>query len=88
MVLQRIKDGSKIRGCMVTRKLGNGDESETREGKQGKTQRWVSIRGWGDLGKILGRSIDLGNMVFRRVGGEGNKGKKVRVRMARCPKDV
>ena len=46
MVVQRIKDRSEIRNCMVTEKQGNRDECETREvraEKQGKTQRWVSM---------------------------------------------
>ena len=30
---------------MVTRKQEHGEEGETREGEQGKTWRWVSIRG-------------------------------------------
>ena len=62
---------------MVTRKQGcreEGEPGEAREGKQGKTQRWVSMEDRGDPGKIQGRSIDLGNVVFRSVGEEGDKG--------------
>ena len=61
MVVQGIKDRSKIRKSMVTEKQGCGDEGETREareGKQGKTRRWVSVGQRRDLGEILRRSID------------------------------
>ena len=47
----------------MTEKQGCGDEGETREareGKLGKTRRWVSVGRRGDPGKIQGRSIDLG----------------------------
>ena len=56
----------------MTKKQGCGDEGETREareGKQGKTWRWVSVGRREDLGKIQGRSIDLRSSVFRGVGG-------------------
>ena len=59
MVIQGIKDRSKIRGHMVTRKQGCGDEGETKEGNLGRTQRWVSVGQRGDPGEIQGRSIDL-----------------------------
>ena len=74
MVLQGIQDRSTIRGHKVTEKSGCRDEGETREArekKQGKTQRWVSVGQREDLGKIQGRSIDLGGSVFRSVGSEG-----------------
>ena len=63
----------------MTEKQGCGDKGETkeaREGKQGKTRRWVSVGQRGDLGEIQGRSIDLRGSVFRGVG--GNKGKGTR----------
>ena len=72
MVIQGIKDRSKVRGRKVTEKQGCGDEGEIREvrkGKQGKTWRWVSVGRQGDPGEIQGRSIDLGGSVFRSVGG-------------------
>ena len=77
MVIQGIKDRSEIREDEVTRKQGCGDEGEireAREGKQGKSQRWVSVGGRGDPGEIQGRSIDLGGSVFRSVGGSIGKG--------------
>ena len=46
MVIQGIKDRSLIREGEVIRKQGCRDEGETREareGKQGKTWRWVSV---------------------------------------------
>ena len=46
MEIQGIKDRRRIRSHMVTRKQGCREEGETREareGKQGKTQRWVSM---------------------------------------------
>ena len=46
VVVQGIKDRSEIRKHKVTEKQGFGDEGETREareGKQGKTRRWVSM---------------------------------------------
>ena len=46
--------------------------------KQGKTQRWVSIRGKGDLGEIQGRSIDLrvfGVQECQRTRGNRNEDK-------------
>ena len=61
----------------MTEKQGFGDEGETREArerKQGKTQRWVSVRQRGDPGEIQGRSIDLRSSVFRGVGGSKGKG--------------
>ena len=68
-VIQGIKDRSKIRDHLVTRKQGYGDEGETKEGSLRRTRRWVSV-GWrGDPGEIQGRSIDLGVLVFRGVGG-------------------
>ena len=77
MVIQGIKDRSKIRCREVTEKQGCGDEGETREsreGKQGKIQRRVSVGRRGDPGEIQGRSIDLGGSVFRSVGGSIGKG--------------
>ena len=61
----------------MTEKQGCGDEGETREareGKQGKTRRWVAMRRRGDPGEIQGRSIDLRSSVFRGVGGSMGKG--------------
>ena len=58
-------------------KQGCGDGGETRgarEGKQGKTRRWVSMGRREGLGKIQGRSIDLGGSVFRSVGVSIGKG--------------
>ena len=55
MVVQGIKDRSKVREHMVMRKQGDRDESETREGEQGETQRWVFVgkrRSGEDPGKI------------------------------------
>ena len=55
MVIQGIKDRSEIREGEVIKKQGCGDEGETREareGKQGKTQRWVSMGRRGDPGEI------------------------------------
>ena len=46
MVVQGIKDRSKIWKHKVTEKQGCGDEGETREareGNQGRTWRWVSV---------------------------------------------
>ena len=63
----------------MSRKQGCGDESETREareGKQGETRRRVSVRRRGDPGEIQGRSIDLRGSVFRGVGGNKGKGMK------------
>ena len=63
----------------MSRKQGCGDESETREareGKQGETWRRVSVRQRGDPGEIQGRSIDLRGSVFRGVGGNKGKGTK------------
>ena len=76
MVIQGIKDRSTIRWRKVTEKQECGDEGEireAREGKQGKTRRWVSVGRWGDPGEIQGRSIDLGSSVFRSVGGSIGK---------------
>ena len=61
----------------MTEKQRCGDEGETREekeGKQGKTQRWVSVGRRGDPGEIQGRSIDLRGSVFRGVGGSTGEG--------------
>ena len=52
MVVQGIKDRSEIRGTIVTRKWGCGDECETGEETQGSTRRWVSMGEWGDPGEI------------------------------------
>ena len=71
VVILGIKDRSKIRESMVTRKQGYGDEGETRKGELERIQRWVSMGGREDLGKIQGRSIDQWSLVFRSVGGEG-----------------
>ena len=71
MVVQGIKDRSEIRKRKVIEKQGCRDEGETREareGKQGKTRRWVSMRRGGDPGEIQGGSIDLRSSVFRGVG--------------------
>ena len=76
MVVQGIKDRSKIRKHKVTEKQGCGDEGETREageGNQRRTWRWVSVRRMGDPGEIQGRSIDLRSSVFRGVGGSRGK---------------
>ena len=71
----------------MTEKQGCGDEGETkeaREGKLGKTRRWVSVGRQGDPGEIQGRSIDLGGSVFRSVGGSIGKGiRKVLVQKVR-----
>ena len=75
MVVQGIKGRSEIRCHEVTEKHGCGDEGETREAKQGKTQRRVSVGRRGDPGEIYGRSIDLGGLVFRGVGKERREGK-------------
>ena len=69
-MIQGIKDRSEIREGKVIRKQGCGDEGETRKGNQGKTQRRVSVGQREDLGKIQGRSIDLGGLVFRSVRSE------------------
>ena len=72
MVIQEIKDRSEIREGEVIKKQGCRDEGETREareGKQGKTRRWVSMGRRGDPGEIQGRSIDLRSSVFSGVGG-------------------
>ena len=83
MVVQGIKDGSKMRNRKVIEKQGGRDESETREArekKQRKTRRQVSMGRRGDPGEIQGRSIDLGGSVFgsvgrgRRVEGRGQQG--------------
>ena len=77
MVIQGIKDRSKIREGEVIKKQGCGDEGETREareGKQGKTRRWVSMGRRGDPGEIQGRSIDLRGSVFGGVIGSIGKG--------------
>ena len=61
----------------MTEKQGYGDEGESkeaREGKLGKTRRWVSVGRRGDPGEIQGRSIDLRGSVFRSVGGGLGKG--------------
>ena len=63
MALQMIKDKrSKIRRCMVTRKQGDGDESEDKEGKLGKDPEmgvyWRKGRSGEDPGKIH-RSIGV-----------------------------
>ena len=71
MVVQGIKDRSKIRKHKVIEKQGFREEDETREvreGKLGKTRRWVSVGRRRDPGEIQGRSIDLGGSVFRSVG--------------------
>ena len=68
MVIQGIKDRSQIRRHKVTRKQGCGDEGgirEVREGKQGKTRGWVSVRQRGDPGKIH-RSRGFGVQECRR----------------------
>ena len=59
-----IKDRSKIREYMVTKKQGCGDEGETREageGKQGKTWRWVSVG-------VEGRSREYPGEIHRSTG--------------------
>ena len=83
MVVQGIKDRSKIRNYKVIEKQEGGDEcdaGEAREGKLGGTWRRVSVGRRGDPGEIQGRSIDLGGSVFRSVGrgrrveGQGQQG--------------
>ena len=77
MVIQGIKDRSKIRNHRVTKKQGCGDEGETREAREGKrrkTRRWVFVRRRGDPGEIQGISIDLRGSVFRGVGSSIGKG--------------
>ena len=79
MVILGSKDRSEIREGEVIKKQGCGDEGETREareGKQGKTRRWVSVGQRGDPGEIQGRSIDLRGSVFRGV--RGSIGKETR----------
>ena len=64
VVILGIKDRSKIRECMVTKKQGCGEEGETgeaREGKQGKTQRWVSMG-------VGGRSREDPGEIHRSMG--------------------
>ena len=54
MVVQGIKDRSKIRNHMVTEKQGNRDESETRgtrEGNQGKTKEDPEMGVYGKKGR-------------------------------------
>ena len=59
MVVQGIKDRSKIREHMVTGKQGCGDEDETREGKLGEDPEMGVCERKRRSGKIQGRSIDL-----------------------------
>ena len=64
MVVQGVKDRSRIWEDKVTRKQGCGDEGETREareGKQGKTRRWVSMG-------VEGRSREDPGEIHRSVG--------------------
>ena len=81
MVVQGIKDRSRIRKHKVTKKQGCGEEGEigeAREEKQGKTRGWVSMGRREDPGKIQGRSIDLRGLVFRGIGGSIGKGIRAR----------
>ena len=91
-MIQGIKDRSKIKGHMVTKKQECGEEGETkeaREGKQGKTRRWVSVGRRGDPGKIhrsrgfgvqecREREKSGGTRTARCPKGEGNRGRTVR----------
>ena len=79
MVVQEIKDRSKIRKHKVIEKQGGGDECDAREGNLGRTQGWAFMGVGEDLGKIQERSIDLGGSVFWSVGGEGGEGKRSRL---------
>ena len=59
----------------MTEKQGCGDEGETREareGKQGETRRWVSVRQRGDPGKIH-RSKGFGVQGCQRKYREGDE---------------
>ena len=58
---------------MTVKQGCEGETREAREGKQGKTRRWVSVRRGGDPGEIQGRSIDLRGSVFRGVGGSSRR---------------
>ena len=49
-------------------------QEELEKGSKERTRRQVSMRRRGDLGEIQGRSIDLGVLVFRSVGGSIGKG--------------
>ena len=73
MVVQGIKDRSKIREHMVIRKQGCREKGESREGKLGKDLE-MGVRGKKRRsGKIQGRSIDLQGLVFRSVGEGGDR---------------
>ena len=69
----------------MTEKQGCGDEGETREareGKQGETRRWVSVRRRGDPGEIH-RSKEFGVQGCRRKYKEGRcwrRGQGTRIR--------
>ena len=80
VVIQGIKDRSRIREHMVTRKQGCGDEGESREGKLGEDPEMGDHGKKRRSGKIQGRSIDLWGLVFRSVRGEGNEGKRTRMK--------
>ena len=77
MVILGIKDRSKIRECMVTKKQGCREEGETgevREGKQGKTQRWVSVgvgRRSREDPREIHRSMEFGVQECWRWGDKG-----------------
>ena len=70
----------------MTEKQGCGDEGETREareGKQGETRRWVSVRRREDPGKIH-RSKEFGVQGCRRKFEEGRcwcRERSVRIRV-------
>ena len=76
MEIQRVKDRSEIRECMVTKKQGARDEYETGEEKQGSSRRWVSVgvreRSREDPGEIH-RSMGFGVQEYRRKYRKGIK---------------
>ena len=79
MVVQGIKDRSKIRKRKVIEKQGGGDECDARGGNLGRTWGWAFVGVGEDLGKIQGRSIDIGGSVFWSIRGEGGEGKRSRL---------
>ena len=74
MVIQGIKDRSRIREHIVTRKQGCGDEGESRVGKLGEDSEMGDHGKKRRSGKIQGRSIDL------RCGGGDRTGSGSRAR--------
>ena len=80
MVIQGIKDRSKIREHMVTRKQGCKDEGETREEELGEDPE-VGVCG---RKRRSGRSredpIDLWGSVFRSVRGEEKERRRMRTK--------